>query len=172
MFGFRAFFITLGALLSSIFTPLHKTIPQAKTDTNQKVIFQLEPSETPSASSFPTISPTPLPSITPASSFLSQFLYPQGTVIANSGNSMTIQTADSAQAVSSWYQQVINSLGFRAVSVVQTNTNGNALDVLDVANKSMEVKIQITRNGGDTMTTIVVTTSMSTANTVISNVKL
>ncbi|HEX8965689.1 MAG TPA: hypothetical protein VF820_04635 [Patescibacteria group bacterium] len=151
MFGIKAFFLSLGAFFSSLFF-------HANVHTNDKVIFQVQPSATPNGQQNPTPFPTLYPTSTPIpSQSLQNFIYPGGTQTGISNNSLSLQTTDDASTVFSWYQTKISALSLRTTNIIATNTNGNALDILEVATATQSIKIQIQRKAADSITFITVT---------------
>lgn len=152
--GIKAFFLAIGAFFSSIF--FHATV---HTNTNDKVIFQVKPTPTANPLESPTSFPTLFPTNTPVpSQSLQSFIYPGSTQTGSSNTSLSLQTTDDASTVFSWYQQKIAALSLQTTNIVATNTNGNALDILECSSSTQSIKIQIQRKSSESTTYITVTT--------------
>jgi len=168
--------------LLGILTFVGITTHKKSVKTNTGVNFSATPTQKPSITLTPSAennneekTPPNTPAPTAAGNFnsnlqLSDFTYPNSSLVSKSGNSQTLQSSDDPQSVSSWYQNRINGLRMGAKSTINTTTNGNTNDVIDAAGGGIEVKINITKSSGDLNTTINVTLSQNNANSVNSNV--
>ena len=118
----------------------------------------ISPSVSPVPTSIPTLAPTARPTILPTSASgstnINNFIYPNSQRISPGGNSIVLQSSDDPQAVTNWYKEKITGLGMNAKSFVQTNTNGNILNKLAGANKSINVSIEISKQNSESETVI------------------
>lgn len=127
-------------------------------------------SDSPSPSTIPTSNPTLKP--TPTATILRQsntptpnpttnnsnsdWRYPNSTVISGSGNNITLTSSSDPSAITNWYKQKIQSLGMNTKSFVTTNSNNNVLNKLAAAGNNGSINVEIKRNSGDSLTTIIV----------------
>jgi flagellar capping protein FliD len=97
-------------------------------------------SPTPSAAIKPTASasPSPKPEVT------NDWVYP---------GSLT----DSTDTITDWYKNKIESMGYNVKSFVKTSANDVVKNVLSAAKLGEEIKVQITKNPGDSVAKIEVT---------------
>lgn len=162
---FQAFFVGIWVFIISFFHP------HTQFQSNAKVIFQVAPSTTPSASNSPSPSPTLFPSVTPFFlSDLSSFIYPGSMQTGSSSVSLSLQTTDDANTVSTWYQRRVSSLHLQITSVVESNSNNTSIDVITCYTDSQNIKIQITRKPTDSYTYITVISTARSSNTVSNSI--
>lgn len=128
-----------------------------RTRTEDRILGESVPTQTPSPTSMPSPSNTSAP--TQKSSNLRQFLYPDATISLQSDNSLTLVSSDDAQTITDWYKNKINELGMNTRSFVQTKTNDNLHNVLAAAKSGEEIKVTITKNAGDSQVSIVISRS-------------
>lgn len=88
---------------------------------------------------------------------ISSFQYPGSTVQESSGNRMVMESGDSAERVTTWYQDKIQGMGMSAKSFVKTNSNGSILNKL-AAGGNGSVSVEISAQEGAHLTKIVVAT--------------
>lgn len=98
-------------------------------------------SPTPSATVKPTARATPTQEPKPVSG---DWVYP---------GSLT----DSTDTITDWYKNKIEDMGFNVKSFVKTSANDVIKNVLSAAKAGEEIKVQITKNPGDSVATIEVT---------------
>ena len=106
----------------------------------------------------PTITPTPrpiaatpvLPKETPSISN-SSWIYPNANIIERSGNTIKLQSGDSADAITEWYKTLIRQSGAQVKSFVQTKTNGVVLNKLVAAGNNKQTKIEISQKPGESV---------------------
>jgi len=128
-----------------------KTTRQAQ----QEVLGEIIPTTSPAPSE--THTPTITPSSTQNSSTtLTDFIYPNANINAQSETSLTLSASDDAQVITDWYKNKIKELGMNTRSFVQTKTNDNVNNVLSAAKGSDEIKVTITKKAGDQQVSIVV----------------
>jgi hypothetical protein len=103
----------------------------------------------PTAKPSPTMQPKPT-NIPVTSTDVSSWQYP--------GSQKTSETiyisAEDPKTITDWYKNKINALGYSAKSFVTTNTNEKVLNKLVAAQNSSEILIEISKNPGDSSTTI------------------
>ena len=128
-------------------------------ETTSKVVL----TSTPAVSPKTTDSVTPQPT-TGTSFAIDSFIYPNATKKEYASSQVSLESNDDPSTISSWYQNKINALSMGAKSVVSTKTNGNVNILLDAANNTTEVKITITKDAGDSKTTITVNISSHESN--------
>ncbi len=87
---------------------------------------------------------------TPNSSSSQNIVYPNSTAIGEN----SYQSTDSPQAVTDWYKNFIKDKNMNTTSVVTTNTNDNVKNVLAADNGVEKLHVEITKNSGDSKTTI------------------
>ena len=92
------------------------------------------------ASSSDLSSPIPKP---PA---IDEYLYPKAQSLQTTASSLKFTTTDSAQAVTEWYKNKINSLEFNAKSSTQTNTNGATLNKITAAKPGENIEVTIKKD--------------------------
>lgn len=90
-----------------------------------------------------------LPSSTPTPSASSSFIYPGASVKSNSNGEIILASYDNPNQITDWYKDKIKSEGMNTTSFVVTNTNENIENVLAGANKTQEVKINITKKSDE-----------------------
>lgn len=88
----------------------------------------------------------------------------------SSGVSLSLQTTDDANTVSTWYQQRISNLHLLTTSVIESNTNGASIDVITCYTDSQNIKIQITRKATESYTFITVTSNKRSSTTVSNSI--
>lgn len=123
------------------------------------------PTAEPSLIQIPTSTPTPTitshpvatttPTNSPTSDFsLEMFRYPNAKTITSSNNQLQLQSSDSPQAITNWYKDKLNSLGYSTTSFVTTNTNDNVENKLAAAGRGKNVQVEIKKSAGDSLVTI------------------
>lgn len=85
---------------------------------------------------------SPLPK--PAS--LEEYTYPNAASLSASSNQLKFETSDSAQVVTDWYKNKINSLNFNAKSVTQSNVNGEVLNKITAAKPGENLEVTIKKD--------------------------
>lgn len=85
---------------------------------------------------------------------LNQFRYPNGKIISSGNTQITIESTDTPNQITDWYKQKIQGLGMNTQSFVSTNTNNNVLNSLAAAGNGINIKIEIRKDAGDSVTTI------------------
>lgn len=77
---------------------------------------------------------------------LEEYVYPKALGLESTSNSLKFTTTDSAQAVTDWYKNKINSLEFNAKSSTQTNTNGATLNKITAAKPGENIEVTIKKD--------------------------
>jgi len=99
------------------------------------------------------ISPTKVPvQNQPAAD--NSWIYPNSQIISSLGNEFVLKTRDDSQITTNWYKNKIKQAGFDALSVAQTNSNGNVSNKLSGSIGQKEVNIEINKAGESEMTEI------------------
>lgn len=111
------------------------------------------PKNTPTNTSTPTPTPT---SINVPSISLSDYKYPNSSVVSSDDNSLLLNSTDDTDKITDWYQDKIRSLGMNAKTFVKTKTNDNVLNKLVGAKPGLEVRVEITKNSGDSAAKITI----------------
>ncbi|MBI3443339.1 hypothetical protein HY008_01585 [Candidatus Woesebacteria bacterium] len=110
-----------------------------------------EPTQSPIPTNI-TIIPTSTPQ--PISPNLSEYRYPNSTVESLSDNSMSLRSADDPKVITDWYKNKINAKGMNIKTFVQTSTNSNVVNKLVGAKAGLEIRVEITKKAGDSVTEI------------------
>lgn len=135
---------------------LNTSVTKPPTSTTTPTLTPI-PSDTPTLtpSSTPTIlTPTPQPN---SDNQLNLDLkYPNSIIINQNGSETIYESTDDPKKITDWYKDKIKSIGMKATSFVQTNTNGNILNKLVGANQNQEVKIEISKQNNNVLVKIVV----------------
>jgi hypothetical protein len=121
----------------------------------------------PSPSSTPSLAPTILPTETPTPSpTVTRIPTPKPTSVSMSNNSswqypgsVTIdknhwQSNANADAITNWYTQKLEAMGFKAKSFVRTETNGRILNKLVAANSEQKISVEISQKSPDAVVII------------------
>lgn len=152
----------VGALIAGILSIFgiahHQNIKKPQIET-KKIIQTVTPTGINTNSNPALQVTTPTPTGNALGQDIENFIYPGATKVGNSDSQITLQSSDDPNNISNWYQGKINSLSLGAKSVISTKTNGNVNILLDGANNTLEVKITITKNSGDSTALINVTLS-------------
>jgi len=111
-----------------------------------------EKTPTPDATPNPTSSPTPSPVPQPQPVVITGFVYPGSTSIG--GNAYT--SAEEPKVITDWYKERIKTEGFNVRTAVSTTTNGKVLNKLEAADGERTIHIEISREPGETLTTITI----------------
>lgn len=135
-----------------------------ETDSNQPELPPLpeEPQITSTPSPKPTVKPTPL--VTPApsslapnsSASLDSFIYPGASVVSRSSSKLTLTSGENPNTVKNWYKNKFKELDMNAVASTQNNVNGNVKNKLAGDNGQTNAEIEITKDSGASLTTIIV----------------
>lgn len=135
---------------------------------NSTQIPKGEKNISPTITPAPSFTPTPtvfLPTQTPTRSQSSGqvlqdennnsgLIYPNSTVIFETGNAIVLQSQDNPQTITDWYKQKIESLNLNAQSFVSTNTNGNILNKLVGTNREKEIRVEISKKANEAIVEI------------------
>ena len=157
-----------------VFSNLKKQANQNSVDTQKEVLSQEsktgEDSETEDDSDSedlkeeseiiikPTIKPFPTsaPTSKPTATNLSDFIYQGSSVISSNSNSLKLTSTDNTDTITNWYKEKINSLGMNVKSFVTTSANDKILNKLVGANGTREIRVEISKEPGKTITNIIV----------------
>ena len=148
------------------------TVQNATKDSEKIIDTSLaKPSPTHSQTPSPTLTPTPSeenqptaipPTSTPTtrpdqpSQSISDFQYPSSSIISKTNFQTNLESTDDPKKITDWYKEKIKSIGMKATSFVQTNTNGNVLNKLVGATGNQEVRIEITKQNNNAVVKIAV----------------
>lgn len=106
--------------------------------------------------SAPTNTPTPTPSAQSNQSD-GNYQYPGSTAVG--GN--TYKSTTDPDVITEWYRQKFASEGMGATSVIKTKANEKVINKIVAANNSKQVSVEITRDPGQSETTITVSITSS-----------
>ncbi|MBI2008461.1 hypothetical protein HYS82_02285 [Candidatus Amesbacteria bacterium] len=102
-------------------------------------------------------SPTKIPvtvtvTLTPSRFPVTDWQYPGSARVSSN----TYESSDSPDKITDWYQDKIKQLGLNTKTFVRTKTNDRVLNKLVAAGKSLEIRVEITKNPSDSVTQITV----------------
>lgn len=106
--------------------------------------------------SSPTSTPTPTPS-SQSNQSSGSYQYPGSTSV---GGNTYKSTAD-PDVITEWYRQKFADEGMGATSVIKTKANDKVINKIVAANNSKQVSVEITRDPGQSETTITVSITSS-----------
>ncbi|KKU92476.1 MAG: hypothetical protein UY21_C0001G0099 [Microgenomates group bacterium GW2011_GWA1_48_10] len=112
---------------------------------------------TPTAAKTPESKPTPKSPAPSSENNLEQFRYPGSTVVNSSPTSLSLESSDNPDSITNWYKDKLKSLGYNANSFVTTKSNDKIVNKLVSADGNTEIRVEITRNPGDSITKTTVT---------------
>lgn len=112
-----------------------------------------EASLPPSPSDSPQLS-SPAPSPQAPSSDLDSYRYPSSTIVSSSSDTLMLESQDSSDTVTDWYQDKIQSQGLNTKSFVKTKTNGQVLNKLVAAGGSTKIEVEITQASDQSIVSI------------------
>lgn len=87
--------------------------------------------------------------------FIIDLQYPNSEAISSSIQEITYESSDQPADITNWYKEKIKDMRLTTVSSVQTNTDGYILNKIVAGNRVSEVKITITRDRNQTLSTII-----------------
>ncbi len=108
----------------------------------------------PSPAILKTTAPSPIAKSPNSSSSIDNFIYSNASINSKSPSAASLESSDSPSAITDWYKNKLNSLGFNATSFVMTNSNNNVLNKLVVAKNGQEVRVEIKKDASVNKTTI------------------
>lgn len=97
---------------------------------------------------------TPSPTTENSQQTNTSVIYPSAKVTLNSSSEINLETSDSAESVTNWYKNYINTNGMNTTSFVTTNTNANVLNRLVGSGNGKKIDVEISRNSSDSVTKI------------------
>lgn len=111
----------------------------------------------PSASPFNwdvAVSPSIFPATKNTSTQISEFLYPNSKINSQTSSSAVLQSSDSTNSITDWYENKLRSLGYGTTSFVKTSSNNNILNKLVTAKNGNQVSVEIKKTADSSQTTI------------------
>ncbi len=114
------------------------------------------PTHTPKQST-QTPTPTQHQSGTTTGTGIAAFALPGAKISYQDGSAINLESTDDSDAITDWYKNKIESLGYNAKSFVKTKTNGNVKNSLVGADGKTEIRVEITKAPGENATKIFVT---------------
>ncbi|OGG01811.1 hypothetical protein A2Z33_00950 [Candidatus Gottesmanbacteria bacterium RBG_16_52_11] len=110
----------------------------------------------------PTVIPSAIPTAVPTAAKtggrITDYIYPGATVRSQSEDSLSLESGDSPDKVTDWYEEKIRSAGMNVRSFVKTKTNGKVLNKLSAAGTDdVSISIEISREPGESAVRITVT---------------
>lgn len=154
MNSFLAALVALITSLVGIFSAHPKTLPKATKIENNVSATASAQTKITTPSAVPAPPPTPTPPIThpidvnPTGVNVNDLRYPNSTIISQGGGKLSLQSSDSPDTITKWYEQKISSLGMNANSEVITETNGNVLNSLSGGNGKTTISVKISKSSG------------------------
>lgn len=119
---------------------------------NKEFIEEIEPSVKIEIESPTQIPPTLAPVF---GDVIDDLIYPGGEVLDKSSNGLTIESDNDPIEITNWYKKKIKGFEMNAISVVQTNTNGNILNKMSASNGKFTIEVEISRSNSSNMAKIV-----------------
>lgn len=77
---------------------------------------------------------------------LDEYIYPNSVPLNAGNNQLKLESGDSAQVITDWYKNKINSLNFNAKSVTESNSNGEVLNKLTAAKPGENLEVTIKKD--------------------------
>ncbi len=152
-------------------TTINQKIQEA---TDQRTPTQEESSPTATLTQQPTkhLSSTQTPFSTPTThptkpekpQSLNDFFYPNSKIISSSEQSLILQGNDTPEIITTWYEQYIQTNGYRSKTFAKTNTNGTVVNKLGAEKDNTTLTIEITKKPQESSTTIRVTQTKNNSN--------
>ena len=135
--------VILILMISAFFakTDFFKSDQQKKIMGQQQEFLSGTPSSTPSSTPPPSPNPSPTSaknSQTSQTSGLSDLKYPSSDQNSTTSETLILESNDHPDLITSWYKDKIRSLGFKSKSFVQTKTNGNILNKLNLREEDLQ----------------------------------
>ncbi len=93
----------------------------------------------------PTSAPTNTSTPTINNSSINNYMYPNSSVVSSSNNFLSLTSEDSADVITDWYKNKIDSEGMNVTSIVTTHTNDNVINKLIGADGTNEVSVEISK---------------------------
>jgi len=112
----------------------------------------LEVTEIPTATNFPntpTITPpsTSTPTINSINTNINNYKYTNSVVVSSSDKFLLLNSEDSTDAITDWYEEKIRGEGMNVTSFVKTKANDKVLNKLVGAKSGKEVSVEISKEG-------------------------
>lgn len=128
---------------------------------SSSLISSSSPSPTPIPTPTPILIPIP-PTFTPqpkTSSSLNilDFKYPDSTIVSQSSSLLSLESSNTPDDITKWYEDKIKSFGFNVKTFVKTKTNGNVLNKLAGAKNNLGVLVEINKENDQEKVKITVT---------------
>lgn len=127
---------------------------------NQDEVLALETKSAAPATLAPSETPSPTPSDAPknttnptSTSVNSSWQYPNCKIVSE-GALMVCESGDSADEITKWYEQKVESMGYSVKSFVKTSANDNIKNVISAAGFGSEIKIKIAKAPEDSVVRI------------------
>jgi hypothetical protein len=114
----------------------------------------------PSPTQVPTVTlvPTLAPTNEPPSTFRDFPIYPGASIVSSNDDGMTLTSSDDTDSITQWFKAYIEAQHMNVKSFVTTKANDKIHNVLVGAGNG-ELRVTITRDSGETKTTIVLSRS-------------
>ncbi len=90
---------------------------------------------------------------------LADFRYPQAETVSLSGQSMSLKSRQSAEAITAWYKTRITDMNMNMRNFIQTNTNGNIANQLTGSKDKGKIKVEIDKKPDSSEVQILITIS-------------
>lgn len=139
----------IGILIIVIILAVTGVLIISKTRQQQTAVLT-EPSDNPGETEIEdkelVASSSTLSSPIPAPVSLKEYVYPNSRELKSNSKGFVLESSDSAQLITDWYKNKINSLEFNARSFTQTNTNGEILNKISAAKPGENLEVTIKKD--------------------------
>lgn len=107
------------------------------------------------SSEIPTITKAPTPAL--SQNKVSDYRYPNSQTISSSSDSLLLNSTDDTDLITNWYKEKIKNEGANVKTFVTTKTNDNVLNKLVGADGEKEIRVEISKEAGESLVKISVT---------------
>lgn len=122
------------------------------TPTSTPAVVVPTPTSNPSPTTRPPTPPVTVTVTVTPPSVTSDWQYPGSTQVSAG----VYESSDPSDKITDWYESKIRQLGLNIKTFVRTKTNDRVLNKLVAAGKSMEIRVEISKNPSDSVTRIVI----------------
>lgn len=121
-----------------------------------EIAEEVDGTQIPTPTVIPTSNPTPQDIPQPSYSN-SEYVFPGASVISDSGSELILQSNSGTDEITEWYRNKLKSLGLNVNTTVKTKANDKVLNKLAASGADTSVGVEISKEDGGTLVTIVVT---------------
>lgn len=112
------------------------------------------PTHPPALSSSPAAKPTSTPQPPANYPNILDFKYPASNIISQSSSTLLLESENSTDDITSWYEDKIKSYGFNVKTFIKTKANEKVLNKLAGAKNDLEILIEISKENEQSMVKI------------------